>query len=200
MPGGPRVRRVPGPAAPALPNPDIANQDDAGYLAAKPARMTMNSGIQWIRRRQRAFARAALALFALAWLQAAVVPCAMASDMDHAAHAAAHLHDGAHEGHDLGHDGHAGHDSHGPQVSHCPYCPPAPDAAGADCDHAAECAFPHDPRIDARTPIALLGPPPGQYLDLGLRLEAPALRVSASDVPPDVPRRPLAISYCRFIE
>lgn len=160
----------------------------------------MNSGIQWIRRRQRVVARAALALFALAWLQAAVVPCGMAYDMGHAAPVAPQLLDGAHDGHDPGHGGHAGHDTPGPQVSHCPYCPPAPAAAGADCDHDSDCAFPHDPRIDARTPIAALGPPPSQFLDLGSRLDAPVLRISASDVPPDVPRRPLAISYCRFIE
>jgi len=32
------------------------------------------------------------------------------------------------------------------------------------------------------------------------RLDTPSLLVAASDAPPDVPRRPLAISYCRFIE
>lgn len=162
--------------------------------------MIMISGIKWIRSRQRALARAALVLFALAWLQAAVVPCTMALATDHTTAAAQSPQVDAHEGHGLGHEGHAGHDSSASQDSHCPYCPPAPDGAGSDCDHESECSFPHDPRIDARTLTAFFGPPPSQFLDLGSRLDAPVLRLSASDVSRDVPRRPLAISYCRFIE
>lgn len=162
--------------------------------------MTMISGIKWIRSRQRALARAALALFALAWLQAAVVPCNMAFAMDHATAAAPHSHDASHASDDSGHDGHSGHESNAAQGSHCPYCPPAPDGQVADCDHESECAFPHDPRIDARAPAAFFGPPPSQFLDLGSTLDAPVLRISASDVSRDVPRRPLAIRYCRFIE
>jgi len=160
----------------------------------------MISGIKWIRGRQRTLARVALALFALAWLQAAVVPCSMAFAVEPSTAAATQSHDGSHAAHASGHDGHAGHDPAAPQVSHCPYCPPAPDGQGADCDHESECAFPHDPQIDARTLTALFGPPPSQFLGLGSRLESPALRTSASDVQRDVPRRPLAISYCRFIE
>ena len=160
----------------------------------------MNSGIQWFRRRQRTLARAALALFALAWLQAAVVPCAMAHDMDRTAPAAPQLHDGGHAGHGSGHDGHAGHGTPESPGSHCPYCPPSADADGADCDHASDCAFPHDPRIDARTLTACFGPPPSPFVELGSRLEVPALRSAAGDSSPAVPRRPLAISYCRFIE
>lgn len=160
----------------------------------------MISGIQWIRSRQRAIARAVLALFALAWLQAAIVPCGMALAADRAPADALHSHGAAHADHEPGHDGHAGHGSQPSPVSHCPYCPPATDGLAADCDHAAECAFPHDPRIDARTLTAFFGPPPSQLLDLGSRLDAPVLRISASDAPREVPRRPLAISYCRFIE
>ena len=160
----------------------------------------MNSGIQWFRRRQRALARAALALFALAWLQAAVVPCAMAHDMDRTAPATPQLHHGGHAGHGSGHDGHAGHGAPEPGGSHCPYCPPSADAAGADCDHASDCAFPHDPRIDARTLIASFGPPPSPFVELASRLDVPAPGIAAGDSSPDVPRRPLAISYCRFIE
>jgi hypothetical protein len=120
--------------------------------------------------------------------------------MEHATTTAPHAHDGVHAGHESGDDGHAGHGPQESRAAHCPYCPPAPDGAGADCDHGADCSFPHDPRIDARSLSAILGPPPGQFLDLGSRLDAPVLRIAASDVPRDVPRRPLAISYCRFIE
>lgn len=157
----------------------------------------MISGIKWIRSRQRALARAALALFALAWLQAAIVPCSMAFATDHSMSTALQLHDRAHDGHGLGHEGHA---SGEPPVPHCPYCPPTQDGPVADCDHEADCAFPHDPRIDARTLTTLFGPPPCQFLDLGSRLDAGVLGIAASDVPRDVPRRPLAIRYCRFIE
>lgn len=160
----------------------------------------MTSGITWIRNKQRALARSALALFALAWLQAAVVPCTMAYAVDEAAPAAQQSQAGAVDGHHEGHDGHAGHDSPQPQTAHCAYCPPTQDGSGVDCDHEAECAFPHDPRIDARTLTAFFGPPPSQFLDLESRLDAHVLLISASDVPRDVPCRPLAIRYCRFIE
>lgn len=162
--------------------------------------MTKISGIHWFRRRQRTLARAALALFALAWLQAAAVPCAMAHDMGGSAPAVPQLHDGGHAGHGPGHDGHAGHGTPQSQGPHCPYCPPSADADGAACDHASNCAFPHDPRIDARTLNALLGPPPIPLVALEARLEVPALRSAAGDPARDVPRRPLAISFCRFIE
>lgn len=160
----------------------------------------MTSGISWIRNKQRALARAALALFALAWLQAAVVPCTMAYAVDGAAPTPQQLHAGEQDGHHEGHDGHAGHDSPQAQTAHCAYCPPAQDGSGIDCDHEAECAFPHDPQIDARTLIAFYGPPPCQVLDVGSRVDAPVLRISAGEAPADVARRPLAIRYCRFIE
>lgn len=160
----------------------------------------MTSGITWIRKKQRELARAALALFALAWLQAAIVPCTMAYAVDVAGPAALQSHAGAHGDHHESHDGHAGDDAPGTQTAHCPYCPPAQDRPGVDCDHDAECAFPHDPQIDARTLIAFYGPPPCQVLDVGSRVDAPALRIFASDAPADAARRPLAIRYCRFIE
>jgi hypothetical protein len=160
----------------------------------------MISGIRWIRIRQRTLARVALALFALAWLQAAVVPCSMAFAVDPATAAATHSHDASHAGHASGNDGHAGHDPVASPSAHCPYCPPAMGGEGADCEHDSECAFPHDPQIDARTLTALFGPPPSHFLGLGSKLDTPALSVLAGDVERDVPRRPLAISYCRFIE
>lgn len=162
--------------------------------------MTMTPAIPWIRKRQRALARAALALFTLAWLQAAVVPCTMAFATEHATPAVQLSHGGAHEGHAAGHAGHAGHESPAPQTGHCPYCPPAQDGSVVDCDHEAECTFPHDPRMDARALTAIFGPPPSHYLELGSGLAPPVLRISASDSPSDVPRRSFAISYCRFIE
>ena len=60
------------------------------------------TAIQWVRRHQRSFARVLLALFCMAWLQAAVVPCTMAApamqDCEH----------------------------------HCPYCPTDGDGSPAD--------------------------------------------------------------------
>jgi hypothetical protein len=59
----------------------------------------LERAMQWVRRHERSLARAVLALFCVAWLQAAVVPCAMAApamqDCEH----------------------------------HCPYCPPEHAAA-----------------------------------------------------------------------
>jgi hypothetical protein len=159
------------------------------------ARTTLTSGIAWIRRRQRALARAVLAVFALAWLQAAVVPCAMAF----AAQAAAPVAQPVHEGGHAGHAGHAGQESPAPPA-HCPYCPPTHGDSPEDGAHEAGCAFPHDPRIDARSPSPTFGPPPCAAFGVVAGLVEPSFRIAVSDVPSDVPRRPLAISYCRFIE
>jgi hypothetical protein len=53
------------------------------------------SALQWVRARQRDLAKVVLALFCLAWLQAAAVPCVMAADLS------------------------------SPPVHHCQYCPPS---------------------------------------------------------------------------
>lgn len=66
----------------------------------------MHAGLSWFRHRQRALTRAALALFVLAWLQMAALPCVMA-------HAPATASDAS---------------------EHCGYCPDASDAPGAGSD------------------------------------------------------------------
>lgn len=147
----------------------------------------MTSGITWFRTRQRALVKAALSLFAFAWLQAAIVPCTMAYAADASAPVA--------------HAGHAGHDAPAPGHAHCQYCPPAQDdGASAGCDHENECVFPHDPQIDARALNPLYGSLPCAFMVSAPRLDTPSLLIVASDTPWDVPRRPLAISYCRLIE
>ena len=153
----------------------------------------MSSGINWVRKRQGTLVKAALILFAFAWLQVAILPCTMA----YAGQVSAHAHQGEH----AGHSGHAGHDAPAPEQAHCQYCPPAQEGGdGSGCDHEAGCAFPHSPQIDARALNPLYGSMPCTFMVLTPRLDTPSLLVAASDAPPDVPRRPLAISYCRFIE
>ena len=160
----------------------------------------MTSGITWLRTRQRALVKAALSLFAFAWLQAAIVPCTMAYAAEASGPAAQAAHAGAHTGH-AAHAGHAGHEAPATEHAHCQYCPPAPDDdAGAGCDHESECAFPHDPQIDARALNPLYGSLPCTFMVSAPRLDTPSLLIAVSDTPWDVPRRPLAISYCRFIE
>ena len=134
----------------------------------------MTSGITWIRKRQRTLVKTALSLFAFAWLQTAIVPCAMAHAADVPAPAA--------------------------QQEHCQYCPPAQEGAGVPCDHGSMCAFPHDPQIDARALSPLYVSLPCTFIVPAPALDTPSVLIAAGDVPRDVPRLPLAISYCRFIE
>ena len=160
----------------------------------------MTSGIAWFRTRQRALVKAALSLFALAWLQAAILPCTMAYAAEASPPIVQHAHAGEHADH-AAHAGHSGHEAPAPEQVHCQYCPPAQDAgAGAGCDHESRCAFPHDPQIDARALNPLYGSLPCTFIFPAPSLDTPSLLISASDAPWDVPRRPLAISYCRFIE
>jgi hypothetical protein len=162
------------------------------------------SGLQWIRRRQRRLARAVLPLVALAWLQVAAIPCVAAHEM--AGLVAASQHEAAdphashgHAGHHgPGHDAHTAADasSHGP----CLYCPPDHAGHGASGEEASRCAFPHDPQVDARAASLALAPPLA-LVSFAFRSE-PArtdTRVAA-DRPEPVPRCPLTVSYCRFIE
>jgi hypothetical protein len=149
----------------------------------------LDLGLHWIRRRQRALTRAVLGLFCAAWLQAAVVPCVMASvPADTVSEHAGHAHSGE------GDDGSAGAEAP------CPYCPPgAHDAHGGDGDSHGACAYPHDPRIDARTALALLAALPVTYV-LPSHLSVPASRNVDREAPPVVRRVSLPVSYCRFIE
>jgi hypothetical protein len=126
-----------------------------------------------IRRRQRALTRAVLALFCLVWLQAALVPCAMA----------------------LAPDGIAG-----AQDEHCAYCPPA-DGSGGGPAADAGCTYPDDPQVDSRPALAaplLMAMPAVSYV-LDVSAMAPAPLVDEHRLP-DRAGPPLAVTYCRFLK
>lgn len=157
----------------------------------------MDFGLAWLRRRQHSLSRVVLALFCAAWLQAAVVPCVMAHGEGPSQADAAAVHQG--------HDAHGGHDhaamtaGQGGGTSHpCLYCPPG-ESAGGSCDGHGGCAYPHDPTVDARgagaifaaMPASFFAPVPGTR-PFVLRTESAAGAV--------IPRVPLSVSYCRFIE
>ncbi len=136
----------------------------------------MANGLQWIRRRQRTLTRAVLALFALAWLQVAVVPCAMADVGAVGTMPQAETH----------------HD--------CGYCPHAPQHAPAGGGQHDACAYPHEPQA-ASSDAAILQlaiPPATTIVVVGVEVQPPS-----ASAPPDttaIPRRPIADSYCRRIE
>ena len=152
-------------------------------------------GLQWIRRRQPSLARGALALFCATWLQAAVVPCVMAHAAAQESAPAAHHGHAAMAGHDHGAmaAAHAG----GGDAAPCIYCPPS-DSGHGSCD-GHDCVFPHDPQVDARAGGVL-----SSALPVAFVLPTPAAGRVASRasiaVPEAIPRIPLSISYCRFIE
>jgi hypothetical protein len=133
---------------------------------------TVDYALHWVRRRQRALARAVLALFCLAWLQAAALPCAMA----HTAAPAAAM-----------------------PGEHCPYCPPA-DTPSVPCDDGANCAYPHQPQVDARAAAALFVAIPALQVLPAVDALARDSRAPESTRAGPVPRVPLSVSYCRFIE
>jgi hypothetical protein len=124
-----------------------------------------------VRRRQRALARGVLALFCLAWLQAAVVPCAMADT------ASATMPAGA---------------------QHCPYCPEDGSTLPV-VDHVGACAFPHQPQVDGRTSALFVAIPPASFTPV-VDVFGGAGRVPAPAIPEPVPRVPIALCYCRFLE
>jgi hypothetical protein len=130
--------------------------------------------LDWIRRRQRSLARGVLALFCLVWLQAALVPCAMALMPGGTA---------------------------GAPMEHCSYCPPTPDADG-DSGAAAVCTYPDGPQVDSRTAAVaaplLLAPPTTSFVLEIASVQSHA--VLADDRPPDRAGPPLAVSYCRFLK
>jgi hypothetical protein len=132
--------------------------------------------MHWLRTRQGTHTKAILGVFVFAWLQAAVVPCVMA-------HAPTFESSEAR-----------------PAPMHCPYCPPAAGGESGDCHHATGCVFPHDSRIDARTLSPLLGPPPCQMPGADAKPDSVSSRIAAGDLHGDVPRRPLSVSYCRYLE
>jgi len=155
-------------------------------------------GLPWVRRRLRPLSRGVLAVFCVAWLQAAVAPCVMAHVPDGAPHAAgaqAHHGPAAHHS-EVDHSGHEA-SAQGGSPSPCIYCPPASHTAGTCVGH--DCAFPHDPQVDARGAGTLFAALPTSFL-----LPSPAALLIADRADPGapdvVPRVRLSVSYCRFIE
>jgi hypothetical protein len=134
------------------------------------ARVTF--GLNWVRQRQRALTRGVLALFVLAWLQAAALPCVMA---------------------------HADTQAPPAQAHDCVYCPPSNDVPG-DCGDHGSCAFPHEPQVDARAAA-------GMFVALTPCVASPEMVSTSGEAAlPDrilndpIPRVPIPVSYCRFIE
>ena len=148
----------------------------------------MSPGLNWIRHRQRRFARALLPLFGLVWLQLAAMPCIGAHQAAVEVAAEASIVDHASDQHAIGHD-------------HCPYCPAAGGAEAVEhCDDVGQCAYPHEPGVDARfaslaaLPAIVAPPLPGL-------LEVPCSLVAVREDRLDPARRlPLSVRYCRFIE
>jgi len=131
--------------------------------------------VQWVRARQRDLTKAVLALFCLAWLQAAAVPCVMAGD----------------SGIDQQQAGAAHHD--------CQYCPP-PSSAPAGAGHQDTCAYPHEPQVDARAVSGLFFVMPVTTVIATLAAQPSEFVALVDQVDPGVPRTPLSVSYCRFLE
>jgi len=155
-------------------------------------------GLAWLRRRQRSLSRAVLALFCAAWLQAAVAPCVMA-------HGEAAPQPGEVPVHQ-GHGAHGGHD-HGAMLaeqasagtSHpCLYCPPG-ESGGDSCDGHGGCAYPHDPTVDARGAGAIFAAVPASFFAPLTGVQRIVLRAEFS-ADAAIPRVPLSVSYCRFLE
>jgi len=132
-------------------------------------------GIDWIRRRQRTLTQGVLALFCAVWLQAALVPCAMAF-----------MPDGAMAGGE----------------EHCVYCPPERgQSADPAADTGVDCLYPDGPQVDTRPLLAF----PAAPLVAAVFVLAPMSRAPAGPVPRTVatvvlPRPALAVSYCRFLK
>lgn len=139
-------------------------------------------------------------MFCLAWLQMAALPCVMAHPAA-ASGPAAVAFDGDGQAPDHGaHGMHAHHaaSEHGHDaVRHCIYCPEDSGHPGGAPDR--QCAFPHDPQVDARAAGAVLAPP------LAVAYTIVAIPAVASRFPPPqagsaAPPTPLIVSFCRFIE
>ena len=134
--------------------------------------MRTKTVLQWIRTRQRDLTRAVLALFMLAWLQAAAVPCAMADGMSSPVATTQHA---------------------------CQYCPPSP-APAAAADHHGSCAYPHAPQVDARAATGLFFALPVTAPIATLDGQPVARIVPVACFDPGAPPTPLSVSYCRFLE
>ena len=139
-----------------------------------------------------------LALFCAAWLQAAVAPCVMAHGEAAPQPGEAAVHQG--------HDAHGGHDhaamlaeqATGDTSHPCLYCPPG-ESGGDSCDGHGGCAYPHDPTVDARGAGAIFAAVPASSFAPLTGVQRIVLRAeSAADAA--IPRVPLSVSYCRFLE
>jgi len=128
--------------------------------------------LHWVRRRQCALARGVLALFCLAWLQAAVVPCAMAS---------------------------AGSATMPGGGEHCVYCPPNASTSPA-ADHGGTCTYPHEPQVDARAAVALFMAVPVASFSVMLDVAPSDIHARAATLQDPVPRVPIQLSFCRYLE
>ena len=137
----------------------------------------MTFGLHWVRRRQRDLARVVLALFCLAWLQAAALPCAMAGEAQPVAGQVAIA------------AGDAGHD--------CQYCPPQGNTTGDG--HPGACAYPHQAQVDARSASGWMIAAPVVVAFTSFEVR-PSLAVVVPQPGALPPRLPLSVSYCRFIE
>ena len=139
-----------------------------------------------------------LTLFCAAWLQAAIVPCVMAHGEAAPQQDAAPVHHG--------HDAHAGHDhaamlseQGGGGTSHpCLYCPPG-ESGDESCDGHGGCAYPHDPTVDARGAGVIFAAVPASYFAPLPGVQRVVLRAESS-ADAVIPRVPISVSYCRFIE
>jgi hypothetical protein len=132
----------------------------------------VDSILHSVRRHQRALARVVLALFCLAWLQAAVVPCAMANAASTAMPAGA---------------------------QHCPYCPQG-DAPSAATDHAGSCVYPHHAQVDPRVAAILAVAVPVSSFTPIADVAAHGLHVQAAVIPDPIPRIPIPQRFCRYLE
>jgi hypothetical protein len=138
--------------------------------------------LHWFRRKQRTFARFALAAFCLAWLQIAAMPCLMAIETASAEPMPAGMVMGPGE--------------------HCIYCPPDSSPTGMAGAAQDVCAFPQDPQVDSRIAFAsaALAPPLMVVLFLPERRALVETESDRSATPAPLPRTPFAVSFCRFLK
>ena len=133
------------------------------------------TGLDWVRNRQRALARAVLALFCLVWMQAALLPCAMAVVPD-------------------------GMSSMGEE--HCVYCPEGQGSHGSDeAGTAPACLYPDGAKADQRPLVAAFAAPLLAASVFTLPVVAPespeSRRVAAPEV---IPHPDYSVAYCRFLK
>jgi len=146
---------------------------DRATVAPQPWIITrVTIGLNWVRQRQRVLTRAVLALFVLAWLQAAALPCVMA---------------------------HAGSPVAAPPSHDCPYCPPA-DGAHHGCDDQGTCSYPHEPQVDARAAAGMFLAIPVPFVLPFVASAAPTLLLPDAARTEPIPRVPISASYCRYLE